>query len=260
MAGTDRSRSGEVAAGEAPAIILVNPQLGENIGATARAMLNCGLLELRLVKPRDGWPNPTAEAMASGAIEVLEGAKLYDTIQEAIGDLDFVLATTARSRDQVKDAYTPKGAVAKLRWHIAAGGRAGILFGPERAGLLNDDVALADAIVHVPLNPAFASLNLAQAVLILGYEWFQSGDETPDETLVGTVIPASHEEREFFFTRLERELEEAGFLFPPHLVPTIRRNLRNMFTRARLTDQDVRTLHGVVTALVKKQGKRSSKD
>tara|TARA_R110002012_G_scaffold72867_2_gene186169 strand:- start:1371 stop:2147 length:777 start_codon:yes stop_codon:yes gene_type:complete len=251
MAGTDRSKAVDRCEAAVPAVILVRPQLGENIGAAARAMLNCGLDEMRLVAPRDGWPNPKAESMAVGAISVLENAKVYETTQDAVADLNLVLATTARSREQVKRAFTPRAAAAEMKRHIASGNRGGLLFGPERSGLENDEVALADAIVHVPLNPAFSSLNLAQAVLLLGYEWFQAGDETPDLALSGVSAPASVEDREYFLGRLEKELHDGGFLYPETLAPTIRRNIRNLFNRAQLTDQDVRTMHGVVSTLLK---------
>lgn len=255
MAGTDQSKAAAQFDAAAPVVILVRPQLGENIGAAARAMLNCALGEMRLVAPRDGWPNPAADAMASGAIAVLENAKVFETTAEAVADLTLVLATTARSRDQVKDVYTPREAAAAVKSHVAGGRRGGILFGPERAGLENDEVALADAIVNVPLNPAFSSLNLAQAVLLFGYEWYQAGDATPGASLSGHSEPAKVEDREYFLSRLERELHDGGFLFPETLAPTIKRNLRNLFNRARLTDQDVRTLHGVVTTLLKKEGR-----
>ena len=252
MAGTDRKRAGAEEKG--PAIVLVEPQLGDNIGAAARAMLNCGLMDLRLVRPRDGWPNPRAEAMASGAAAVLERARVFASTAGAVADLDLVLATTARERDMAKTVLTPRAAAARLRGHVAAGGAAGILFGPERAGLVNDDVALADAVVQVPLNPAFSSLNLAQAVLIAGYEWLQAAGATPEERRWGAAPPATLAEREFFHARLERELEAAGFLHPPDLAPTIRRNLRALFARAALTGQEVRTLHGVLSALTGRRG------
>lgn len=168
MAGTDHARS---VAGSGPAIVLVEPQLGENIGACARAMLNCGLTDMRLVNPRDGWPNPAAEAMAAGAIQVLETARVYPTTAEACADLTYVLATTARPRGVTKQALVPRAAAAQLRARIDADQPAGVLFGPERAGLVNEDVTLADAVITVPLNPGFSSLNLAQAVLLVGYEW-----------------------------------------------------------------------------------------
>lgn len=253
MAGTDHARS---VAGAGPAIVLVEPQLGENIGACARAMLNCGLTDMRLVNPRDGWPNPAAEAMAAGAIEVLETARVYPTTAEACADLTYVLATTARPRGVTKEALVPRAAVAQLRARIGAEQPAGVLFGPERAGLVNEDVTLADAVITVPLNPGFSSLNLAQAVLLVGYEWFQSGDDTPDIQLMSDSPPAPVVTREFFFARLEEELEDAGFFYPEHLEPTMKRNLRTLFTRAGLTDQEVQSLHGVIKALT---GKRRRK-
>ncbi len=253
MAGTDHARS---VAGSGPAIVLVEPQLGENIGACARAMLNCGLTDMRLVNPRDGWPNPAADAMAAGAIEVLQKARVYPTTAEACADLTYVLATTARPRGVTKEALVPRAAVAQLRARIDADQPAGVLFGPERAGLVNEDVTLADAVITVPLNPGFSSLNLAQAVLLVGYEWYQSGDATPDVQLMSDSPPAPVETREFFFTRLEEELEEVGFFYPDHLGPTMKRNLRTMFARAGLTDQEIQSLHGVIKALTGKRRRR----
>lgn len=258
MAGTDRSRGLEGADRPGPAIILVEPQLGDNIGAAARAMLNCGLMDMRLVRPRDGWPNPRAEAMASGAVAVLDRARVYDCTAEAVAELDLVLATTARERDLSRVVLTPRAAAERVNEHIGKGGKAGILFGPERAGLVNDDVILADAVINVPLNPAFSSLNLAQAVLLVGYEWYQTEVGVADASDWGGAPPATVEQREFFFSRLEDEMDKAGFLFPPHLAPTIKRNIRAMFTRANLTDQEVRTLHGVVSALIKPRGRRAA--
>jgi len=247
MAGTNQSL--RAAAGPGPEIILVEPQLGDNIGAAARAMLNCGLGRMHLVRPRDGWPNPRAAAMASGAEEVLQQVAVHETTAQAVAGLDLVLATTARQRDMAKVVLTPRQAAGRVRERIAAGGRTGILFGPERAGLVNEDVARADAVINVPLNPAFSSLNLAQAVLLVGYEWFQAGHEPEVAASWGASPPATHAEREYFMTRLEGELERAGFLFPPNLAPTIRRNLRALFARADMTAQEVRTLHGVISAL-----------
>ena len=256
MAGTDRSRDAAAAAG--PAIVLVEPQLGENIGACARAMLNCGLGDLRLVRPRDGWPNPRAEAMASGATAVLDAVRLFDTTAEACADLNFVLATTARIRDMAKPALTPRAAAGAFRARVAAGQAVGVLFGPERAGLVNEDVAIADAVLSVPLNPAFASLNLAQAVLLVGYEWYQAGDETPSAALMDTDSPpATVATREYFLARLEALLEEAGFFFPEHLGPSMKQNLRTLFTRAGMSDQEVQTLHGVLRALSEGPRRRS---
>jgi tRNA/rRNA methyltransferase len=252
MAGTDRSRLEAASDTFAPAIILTRPQIGQNIGAAARAMLNCGLSDMRLVAPRDGWPNPNAIAMASGALEVLDGARVFETLAEAVADLSLVYATTARGRDMVKSVLTPREAAVRLRAH--KGHKAGLIFGPERAGLTNDEASLADAIIEVPLNPMFSSLNLAQAVLLTGYEWYQAGNDAPAESMAGQEPPVTVEDREFFYGRLERELEACGFLYPPELAPTIKRNLRNMFNRAQVNDQDIRTMHGVLSALLRKSG------
>ena len=251
MAGTDKTQP-PVTGG--PVVILVDPQLGENIGMVARAMLNCGLSELRLVRPRDGWPNEAAVAAASGADLVLDGARLYDTTAEALADLNRVYATTARARGLVKHLVTPRQAAAEIHRALAAGERAGLLFGPERAGLTNDDLALADTLLAVPLNPAFASLNLAMAVLIVGYEWFQVAGETargtpPRRLESDGQAPAVKAELVSFFERLEAALDETGFLYPPEKRPGMVRNLRNLFQRLAPTDQDLRTLHGIVSAL-----------
>ena len=252
MAGTDSTRD-PVLGG--PAIILVKPQMGENIGAVARAMLNFGLTELRIVAPRDGWPNDKAYAMASRADQVLDAARLFDTTEAAIADLTRVYATTARRRDMVKPVMTPHAAAADMRTTLSAGGRAGVLFGGERAGLDNDDVALAAAIVEAPTNPAFSSLNLAQAVLLIAYEWFQTGDDRPPVMLDAgrTAEAVSAADLLIFFERLERELDAGGFLKPPEKRPTMIRNIRNMFQRAGLTDQEVRTLQGIVSALIRRR-------
>ena len=260
MAGTDKSKAAEAGRlGQGPAVILVEPQLGENIGMTARAMLNCSLLDLRLVAPRDGWPNPAAEAAASGALEVLTRARVYGTLAEAVADLGLLLATTARPRELIKPIVTARQAALDLRAAAAEGRAAGLIFGPERSGLTNDDIALADAIVQVPLNPAFSSLNLAQAVLLLGYEWFQAGSQVPPkEVHMGGSLPASKKELMHFFERLERTLDETGFMYPPEKRPTMVRNLRTLFTRAAPTDQEVRTLEGIISALLgaKQRGRR----
>ncbi len=233
-----------------PAIILVRPQLPENIGAAARAMLNCGLSDLRLVKPRARWPHAKARAMAAGADRVLDAARLFDDVASAVADLNYVLATTARPRDQVRAVLTPRAAAAELRTREAAG----VLFGPERTGLENDEMALADALVTVPLNRDFASLNLAQAALLIAYEWFQAGDPTPGRRLrlPGKAAPAKKRELDGLFTRLEDELSRCGFLRNSAMRPTMIRNVRNMFLRAELTEQEVRTLHGIVTGLTRR--------
>jgi tRNA/rRNA methyltransferase len=247
MAGTDRKRP--LASG-GPAVILVEPQLGENIGAAARAMLNCGLADLRLVRPRDGWPNPKAVANASGADAVLETARLYDNAAAAVADLERVYASTARHRGMIKRVMTPRRGAAEMRKAIARGEAVGILFGPERTGLLNDDIALADAVISVPLNPGFASLNLAQAVLLVGYEWFQAADATPPSELVtNETRPATKAELLNFFAHLEERLDDCGFLRNVEKRPSMVRNIRNLFQRAALTHQEIRTLHGIVAEL-----------
>ena len=257
MAGTDRTKAGvEVAAnGSAPVIVLVAPQLGENVGMVARAMLNCGLTELRLVRPRDGWPSEKAEAAASGALEVIQGVRLFDSTEAAVADLQRVYATTARPRGMVKPVVTPAEAARELRAAAAAGEKTGLLFGPERSGLVNDDIALADAVLTVPLNPAFSSLNLAQAVLLVGHAWFLTADATPPRKLeTGGGQAASKAELVNFFERLEAALDETGFLYPPEKRPTMVRNLRNLFQRMAPTEAEVNTLHGIVSALRGKRG------
>lgn len=257
MAGTDRTQDSlaEAVEGGAPAIILIDPQLGENIGMVARAMLNCGLTELRLVRPRDGWPSEKAEAAASGALEVIAGARLFETTEAAIADLQRVYATTARPRGMVKPVVTPAKAAEELRAAGAAGRKTGLLFGPERSGLVNDDIALADAALTVPLNPAFSSLNLAQAVLLVGHAWFMAADATPAKKLeLGVGQPASKAELVNFFSRLETALDETGFLYPPEKRPTMVRNLRNLIHRIAPTEGEVNTLHGIISALRGKSG------
>ncbi len=221
----------------------------------ARAMLNTGLTELRLVSPRDGWPNEKAVAAASGASLVLDEATIFGSTAAAVADLHHVFATTARARDMNKTVLSPRQAAGELHRAVAADERVGLLFGPERSGLTNDDLALADRAVAVPLNPGFSSLNLAQAVLILGYEWFQAGlSDPPANWNRSASPPATKEELIGFFERLETALDEAGFLYPPEKRPTMVRNLRNLFQRARLTEQELRTLHGIVSALSKSKG------
>ena len=253
MAGTDSKRARAIPPdGSAPAVILVKPQLGENIGMVARAMLNCGLTDLRLVAPRDGWPNEAAVSAASGATPVIEGARVFETTSAAIADLGLVYAATARERGMTKPVVTPRRAAGEIRAAVAKDVRVGVLFGPEAKGLNNDDVALADAIVQAPLNPGFSSLNLAQAVMIVGYEWFQAGVDVPerDLPLPPAVRPANKEELRHLFEHLERELVDSGFLHVKEKRPIMVRNLRNMLQRAGLTDQEVRTLRGVIVSLV----------
>lgn len=251
MAGTDTRRQPRLGG---PSIVLVEPQLGENIGAAARAMLNCGLTDLRLVRPRDPWPNPRALAAASGAQAVLEEARVFQKTAEAVADLRRIYATTARPRDMVKPELTPREAAAEMRFEHPDGRECGVLFGPERTGLSNEDVVMAAATISVPLNPAASSLNLAHAVLLVSYEWLLAADPappSPGRTRRAQVATAS--ELANLLTHLEERLDAAGFLFPSEKRPAMVRNLRNIFTRAALTDQEVRTLHGVLTAL---SGKR----
>ena len=235
---------------EQPVIILVDPQMGENIGMVARAMLNCGLTELRVVRPRDGWPSQAARDNAAGADVVIDGVKLFDTTQAAVDDLQKVYATTGRPRGMVTRVVTPRQSAVELREGIAGGVKCGILFGGERSGLVNDDVALADAVISVPLNPDFKSLNLAQAVLLVAYEWLISADETPATILdTNENPPASMAELDNFMTRLGAGLDQGRFFKSPEMRPVTMRNIRNLFQRAELTEQDVRTLHGIIKAL-----------
>jgi tRNA/rRNA methyltransferase len=258
VAGTDRSRDG-VTGG--PAIILVEPQLGENIGTAARAMLNCGLDDLRLVRPRDGWPSDRAINAASGADRVLDRARLYPDVPAAIADLRHVYAATARDRYMVKRELTPRRAAEEMRGFLAAEESCGILFGPERTGLVNDDIALADTVLMVPLNPAFSSLNLAQAVLIIGYEWFIARTKPPAELMhTGHSRPANKAELLRFFDHFEEALVLSGFLRHPDKRPSMTRNLRNLFQRAHCTEQELRTLHGVITAFLGPRRRPKSPD
>ena len=249
MAGTDSTQTA-VIVGPAPAVILVRPQMGENIGAAARAMKNFGLGEMRIVDPRDGWPNEKAIAMSSRADDILDSAALYDDTPAAVADLHAVYATPARSREMEKPCLTPREAVADMRSRLERGEQLGILFGGEKAGLSNDDATLAQSIIQIPANPAFSSLNLGQAVLLVAYEWFTSGP-VPEAVVAGDSLPASRDELAFFENRLEDELSRKGFLKPPEKRPSMMRNLRNIFRRADLTGQEVRSLHGVISALIR---------
>ena len=262
MAGTDRTRRGLDGAESGPAIVLVAPQLGENIGTVARAMLNCGLTDLRLVRPRDGWPNEKAVPAASGADAVLEAATVFDRTEDAIADLSHVYATTARPRDMVKPVVTPRQAAGAMRAAVGAGDAVGVLFGGERSGLDNDDVVLADTVITVPLNPSFASLNLAQAVLLVGNEWFQAGPVDMPAEMDRGAHPATKAVLQNFFEHLEQELDRAEFFRVAEKRPTMVRALRNLFQRAHPTEQEVRSLHGVVTALSgrRKDGRPRQRD
>ena len=236
----------------APSFVLVRPQMGENIGAAARAMLNFGLTQMRVVAPRDGWPNPAAVAMASGAGRVLDAAVVSPDLPHAVADCSFVFATTARDRDLTKPVYTPEAAMKLAAEKIAAGERVAVLFGPERAGLENDDIARANAIVSVPVNPEFASLNLAQCVLLMGYEWMRlQSDQAPViEEMAGTDW-AQNSEIEHLAKHYEDRLDEAGFFFPEHKATSMKTNLRNMWSRLPLTRADVQMLHGTLRQMVR---------
>jgi tRNA/rRNA methyltransferase len=234
-----------------PAIILVRPQLSENIGTTARAMMNCALTDLRLVAPRENWLSERAVAAASGAEKILEAAQRFETTEDAIADLQKVYATTGRNRFMVKPVVTPKQAALEIRNHHSTGIKTAVMFGPERTGLENDDVALADTVITVPLNPEHFSLNLAQCVLLIGYEWFQAGDPAePVSMTKGATPPASKEDLIGFFRHLEDELDACGFFRVAEKRPGMVRNIRNLFERADLTQQEIRTLHGIVHELV----------
>lgn len=239
----------------APAVILVTPQLGENIGACCRSMLNFGLTELRLVAPRDGWPNPAADAMASGAARVLENAKLYSTTEEAVADLKYVLAATARRRELEVPVMGTETVGAELRAMANNDVKTGILFGPEKAGLKNADVVLTDAILTYPVNPAFQSLNLAQAVNIFAYIWQSSESAAPPKLFddMGSDV-ADRDDLIRLFEHLEDELDAAGFFYPPEKKFLMSQNIRAPLTRAKLTEQEVRTLRGIVKALAKGRG------
>ncbi len=258
-----------------PVVILAEPQLGENIGTAARAMANFGLSEMRLVRPRDGWPSESADKAAAGALFVTQNAIVYDSMEEAVGDLTYVYATTARPRDMHKPVVSPQSAAREIHQRSKAGeGRSGLMFGRERWGLNNDEIALSDAICMAPVNPEFASINIAQAVLLLGYEWFKQGNSgslgrrTQFDGMDGEGMgmaakdtrPATKKELIGFFEHLEKELDHAGFLWPPEKRPNMVRNLRHMFQRLQATEQDVRSLRGIVSSLSRGPVSKKHKD
>ncbi|MDR9760266.1 RNA methyltransferase [Rhizobium redzepovicii] len=248
MAGTNSERQ---LLAEGPAIILVEPQMGENIGMVARAMANFGLAELRLVNPRDGWPNEKALATASKADHVIAATKVYDTLEQAVADLNFVYATTARERDGYKPVRSPVIAAEMLRAKFRAGEGTGILFGRERWGLTNEEVALADEIVTFPVNPAFASLNIAQAVLLMSYEWMKSGMEdigaVPFQAIGQT--PSTKEQLFGLFDQLEEALDARGYFHPAGKKPKMVDNLRAVLSRRAFTEQEISVLRGVISSL-----------
>lgn len=237
-----------------PCVILNAPQLAENIGAVARVMANFGLYDLRLVRPRDGWPQERAWASASGADWPLDNAKVFDRLEDAVADLRLVYATTARPREARLPVITPRQAANDLHGAATQGQAVGLLFGGERAGLETLDIALCQAIVTIPIDPKFHSLNLAQAVALNAYEWRMTLDSAPSAAFDEAAPPAEHGEVQGFYEHLERELDTSGFFFPPEKRPSMIRNLRAIYARARLSSQEVRTLRGVVTALTRGRG------
>ena len=262
-----------------PVVILARPQMGENIGAAARAMMNCGLSDLRLVAPRDGWPNAAALPMAAGGKPIIETAQVFDTVAAATADISFLAATSARRRDLAIRSLDPRGAAEMIVAHMAAApdnppnnspdeqNRAALLFGPEASGLDNDEVVLADILVTASLNPAYPSLNLAQGVLLMAWEWrmavlYAAGQsaEVSGVNVPGAGVPgdaahrpgrASVAERDYFYKRLEMALDEGGFFTAPDMVATVKRNIRALFNRAAPSKQEISTLHGILQALTR---------
>ena len=235
-----------------PAFVLTRPQMGENIGAAARAMWNFGLDRMRIVAPRDGWPNSRAVATASGAGRLLDDAVLTDDLAGALEDVSFVYATTARPREMTKPVFSPEAAMADAARRIHAGERVAVLFGPERAGLENDDVARASAVITVPVNPDFPSLNLAQCVLLIAYEWQrQIAEIVHEDTPLGKGDWATGAEIDALANHYEERLEQAGFFFPPEKAPGMQVNLRNLWSRMHLTRADVQMLHGIMRQMVR---------
>ncbi|MFQ5562143.1 MAG: RNA methyltransferase [Parvularculaceae bacterium] len=249
-------REGRKYLSPAPVFVLVEPQMGENIGAAARAMLNFGVSGLRLVNPRDGWPNPKAGAMAAGASIVIDQAEIFSSLDAAIADRQYVIAATARRRELPTPVLAPAEAAQELAKRIGAGQRCAVLFGGERNGLSSGDIARADAILSVPVNPSFSSINLAQAAAIVAYEWFLASVAAREAGVrpAREPAPAGRDDLEHLFDHLEAELDAAGYFFPPEKAPQMKRNLRAAFSRAGFTEPEVRSLHGVVKALVKRRG------
>ena len=263
----------------APIVILARPQMGENIGSAARAMMNCGLSDLRLVAPRDGWPNPAASPMAAGGSEIIENARVYDNLADAAFDVSLMVAASARRRDLPIKSADPRAAAMMMLAHdrqsmaspanAASSSRVAMLFGPEASGLDNDEVVLADILVTAPLNPSYPSLNLAQAVLLMAWEWrmaaylaSQQGDAAASDQsdldqlakpIMPDAPPASIKERNFLFQRLEAALDDGGFFTAPNMSHVVKRNLRAFFTRAAPSAQEISTLHGVIQALTRKR-------
>lgn len=248
MAGTNSERQ---LIAEGPAIILVHPQLGENIGMVARAMANFGLAELRLVNPRDGWPSEKAISAASKADHVIAATKVYTSLEAAVADLNFVYATTARDRYGYKEVRSPVVAAETLRTRFSAGEATGILFGRERTGLTNEEIALADELVTFPVNPAFASLNLAQAVLLMSYEWMKTGMGSLEETAFAALPqrPAKKDELQGLFDHMEEALDARGYFRPAAKKPKLIENLRSALTRPSFTGSEIQVLRGIISCL-----------
>ncbi|MFK7902605.1 MAG: RNA methyltransferase [Nitratireductor sp.] len=258
MSGTDLKNKTLIK--EGPVIILCEPQLGQNIGMVARAMANFGLFELRIVNPRDGWPNEYAQKAASGADHVIEQTSVHEDLKSAIGDLSFVLATTARPRDMIKVVRGPQEAALDLRARFKRGEKTGILFGRERWGLNNDEIALADEIVTFPVNPAFASLNIAQATLLMSYEWMKTADQNPVDPVFGEDEQPMADKSQLIglMDHLENSLDEAGYFHPKNRKPIMAQTVRNIFTHMKLKEQEVMTLRGVVASLERRWQKKAS--
>ena len=268
MAGTDSTR--KIDFGPSPVVVLVNPQLGENIGMAARAMANFGLFDLRLVDPREGWDRERAANAAAGAMETVDKLSVFNDLSSALQDQHYVYATTARPRDMTTHVITPEQAGVDMRARIARGEKVALLFGRERWGLNNEEISMADVIVTAPVNPAYASLNIAQAVLLMGYEWFRHeatslGQATQEHAaLTGPGLQmtdtrlATKEELYGFFDHLERELDDAGFFKTEEKRPGMMRNIRNIYARANLTEQEVRSLRGMVSSLTRTHEKRKA--
>ncbi len=236
----------------APAVILVRPQMAENVGMVARAMMNCMLSDLRLVCPRENHLSDKAVSASSGAQAILEKATVYSSLEEALSDIHFALATTARPREMTKPVYHPGKAIPLLTERVKNGQKTALLFGAERTGLENDELVLADGIVEIPLNPKHCSLNLSQAVLLMGYEWFKgTHDHDNSHFETGGALPAEKQELTAFFAHLETALAERGYFRFPDKRERMQRNLRNIFTRNGLTKAEIKTLHGVVTDLIR---------
>lgn len=235
-----------------PVFVMVRTQLASNIGASARAMMNFGIQELRLVSPREDWLSSEARSMAAGADKILEEAKVFNDLSSAVSDLQYVYATSARRRDMVYEISNAEEGAIKLTQQILAGVKCGVLFGPERTGLLNDELMFADSVIEVPLNPEHSSLNVSQAVLLIGYEYFKHNNQNRNnENNILNSRVAEKKDLIIFFNHLESELDKAGYFSIPEKRPKMLRNLKNIFIRSHLSQQEINTLHGVINDLVR---------